>query len=74
MIIKDQIQVQINKEWYQIITMWSSRAILAWFSFTSISLTTQQTTSNEGTKFIRWTKMLTRLSHHYPLCICNNPK
>jgi len=34
----------------------------------------QQTTSNEGIEFIRWIKMLTRLSHHHPLCICNNPK
>jgi len=44
MIIKDQIQVQIDREWYQ---------IKAWFSFISNSLTTQQTTSNEGTEFIR---------------------
>ena len=41
MIIKDQIQVQID------------RAIQAWFSLFSNSLTTQQTTSNEGTEFIR---------------------
>jgi len=27
MIIKDQIQVQIDREWYQIMTVWSSRAI-----------------------------------------------
>jgi len=37
-------------------------------------MTTHQTTNNEGTELIWWTKMLTRLSHHYPLCICNNPK
>ena len=53
MIIKDQIQVQIDREWYQIMTVWSSRAIQAWFSFISNSLTTQQTTSNEGTEFIQ---------------------
>ena len=55
MIIKDQIQVQIDREWYQIMTVWSSRAIQAWFIFFffSNSLTMQQTTSNEGTEFIR---------------------
>ena len=53
MIIKDQIQVQIDREWYQIMTVWSSRAIQAWFSFISNSSTMQQTTSNEGTEFIR---------------------
>ena len=53
MIIKDKIQVQIDREWYQIMTVWSNRAIQAWFSFISISLTMQQTASNEGIEFIR---------------------
>ena len=53
MIIKDQIQVQIDREWYQIMTVWSSRAIQAWFSFTSISFTTHQKTNNEGIEFIQ---------------------
>ena len=52
MIIENQIQVQIDRKWYLIMTVWSSRAIQAWCSFTSISMTTHQTTNNEGTELI----------------------